>query len=249
MNAHTKPVNPVVASLLRQAAEWRLIGLLLECPREGWHAEVAALASEAADDRLRAAVEAAQLEANEGLYQSYFGPGGPGPAREVSCHDSLQLGYLMSELECYYDAFAYHPSAQLPVDHVAVEAGFVGYLRLKEAYLLDCDSVESAAVSREASQRFLQDHLSAIAQPLAKALEESGVRYLVLAAQALLHRTGPPRSLPVVSSQSEASPHEGECLVDCGEGREVCLRAEAVALPPRIKILVLSLTRLAQSAS
>ncbi|HEU0007740.1 MAG TPA: molecular chaperone TorD family protein [Terriglobia bacterium] len=217
MSTQARAVTPAVASLLRQAAEWRLISLLLDCPKKGWHAQAAGLASEAEDESLRAAVEATKLEASEGLYHSFFGPGGPVPAREVSCHDSLQLGYLMSELACYYDAFSYQPPADLPADHVAVEAGFVGYLKMKEAYALARESVESVDISREASQRFLQEHLSVIAQPLAKALEESGVRYLALAAQALLQRVGPPRSLPILSPQGAGWASEEECVFDCGE--------------------------------
>ncbi len=189
---------------LREAAEWRLIGLLLECPRAGWPDQVRRLASEVSDPALREAAQAAAGEAAEGLYHSIFGPGGPAPPREVSYRDSVQLGYLMAELASYYDAFAYQPDTPEVPDHVAVEAGFIGYLRLKEAYAVASGDPERAEITSEAARRFIDEHLSVMAEPLAAALENSGVRYLALAAQALLRRTGPPRTLPVLSSDTES---------------------------------------------
>lgn len=197
-------------ALLREAAEWRLIGLLFECPAGGWPNLVTTLASEVGDAALRDAALAALDEATEGLYHSIFGPGGPTPPREVSYRDSVQLGYLMSELASYYDAFAYRPrTAEVP-DHIAVETGFIGYLRLKEAYAVASGDPDRAAIAADASQRFIGEHLSVMAEPLAAALESSGVRYLALAAQALLHRTGAPRTLPVLSSNTDS-------LFACGD--------------------------------
>jgi hypothetical protein len=45
---------------IAEAATWRLLGLLLERPRAGWHAEVAALAREIADPALNGAAQSAQ---------------------------------------------------------------------------------------------------------------------------------------------------------------------------------------------
>jgi hypothetical protein len=71
---------------------------------------------------------------------------------------------------------------------VAIEAGFVGYLRLKEAYALAGDDELGAAVVAEAVAGFLSGHLSRIAGPLALSLASSGVRYLTLAGDALRGR-------------------------------------------------------------
>jgi hypothetical protein len=200
------------AELLRDAAGWRLVSLLFECPSApGWRQQVAALADETGDPDLRAAAEAAQTEAGEGLYHSIFGPGGPAPGREASYHDNIQLGYLMSELVHYYGAFAYRPVTQEAEDHVTVEAGFIGFLRLKQAYALEIGDEESAAVTAEAARQFIEDHLSRMAQPLAQSLAESGVRYLASASAALLRRAGPPRTLPVISQ-----PDVGDCEMACG---------------------------------
>lgn len=198
--------------LIGEAAEWRLISLLLECPSgPEWRRQVTALGRESADPALRAAAEAARDEASEGVYHSIFGPGGPAPSREVSYHDNIQLGYLMSEVVNYYEAFQYQPKVEEPEDHVAVETGFIGYLRLKQAYALAGDDVEAEAVTREAAKQFLDDHLSRVAQPLAASLAQSGVSYLAQVTGALLKRVGPPRTLPVMAQ------HEpDDCEMACG---------------------------------
>ncbi|MEK7834176.1 MAG: molecular chaperone TorD family protein, partial [Acidobacteriota bacterium] len=141
------------------------------------------------------------------------GPGGPAPGREISYRDWAQPGYLLSELSSYYDAFAYHPDQAAIVeapDHVSVEAGFIAYLRLKEAYARLNSDDEHAAVTREAAQQFLGEHLAAMTEPLARSLEHSGVEYLALAGKALLARVGSPRekpfrqNLPILSADEDA---------------------------------------------
>ncbi|MBS1828908.1 MAG: molecular chaperone TorD family protein [Acidobacteria bacterium] len=200
-----------VAGLVREAAEWRLLGLLFECPSAQWLGEVGALAAELDDVVLRGAAEEAMTEASEGLYHSTFGPGGPAPPREASYQDTVQLGYLISELEAYYGAFAYQRRCAEPADHVATEAGFVGYLRLKQAYALSAGDEEGATVTGDAAAQFVKEHLATIAEPLAGSLAESGVGYLRDAAVALLRRTGPSVKLPVLQD-----PLVDDDSVECG---------------------------------
>ena len=164
-------------SLLRDAAEWRLLGMLLECPTNDWPAQTSALAQEVEDTALQSAVASAQEEAGEGLYHSIFGPGGPAPPREVSYRDWTQPGYLLAELSEYYRAFGWQPALAEAPDHIAVEASFVGYLRLKEAYALSCANQEQAEITAQAAQQFITDHLQTLTEPLAKSLEHSGVQY------------------------------------------------------------------------
>jgi nitrate reductase assembly molybdenum cofactor insertion protein NarJ len=214
--SETAVLKPEQKKLLSEAAEWRLLALLLECPSPGWHQQVSALENEVADPELQQAARAAQQEASEGLYHSCFGPGGPVSPREVSFHEVVQLGYLMSELEAYYRAFSYQPDISEPSDHVAVEAGFIGYLRLKEAYAIANDDAEHAAITAEAAERFLQEHLAYLAEPLASALTHSDVQYLTLAAKCLRRRTGPPKSLRVLPPDV-ACPSLSEASFECGE--------------------------------
>ena len=197
-------------ALLKEAAEWRLIGLLFECPVGTWRDDIVALARDIDDPLLGSAVAHALEEASEGLYHSTFGPGGPAPPREVTYVKAVQLGYLLSELTAFYDAFAYRPVTRESPDHVSVEAGFIGYLRLKEAYAVTRGDDEQATVTAEATATFLREHLSALAEPLAVTLDASGVAYLAEAARALATRVGPPpsaivsppagRFLPVIQS-------------------------------------------------
>jgi nitrate reductase assembly molybdenum cofactor insertion protein NarJ len=178
--------------LAREAAEWRLIALLFECPSANWRTQVTGLAKEVADPELKSAVKAALQEAEEGLFHYAFGPGGPAPAREATYHQAVELGYLMSELQGYYNAFAFHPQTAEAPDHVSVEAGFIAYLKLKELYALACRNEEQTVIAHEAAKGFLRDHLAKIAQPLAGRLEDSGITYLTKAGAALSRRVGPP---------------------------------------------------------
>jgi nitrate reductase assembly molybdenum cofactor insertion protein NarJ len=181
--------RPDVLKLLGEAAEWRLIALLFECPRSGWHGQVEALGLEVQDPELREAAKEALSHAEEGLYHTIFGPGGPAPPREMTYRQSLQAGGLLAEILARYDAFAYQPSSGESFDHVCVEADFVGYLRVKEAYARLRDEEEQAVVTSQAARAFIEDHLAELADPLALTLADSGIPYLEKAAKALRLRT------------------------------------------------------------
>jgi nitrate reductase assembly molybdenum cofactor insertion protein NarJ len=182
--------------LARDAAEWRLISLLFECPSEAWRARVSALAQEVVDPELRAAAESALREADEGLFHYVFGPGGPAPAREATYHQTVELGYLMSDLQSFYNAFEFRPQTEEPPDHVSVETSFIAYLKLKELYALCCDDQERATVAADATKQFLAAHLSNIAAPLSGHLRDSGIDYLSKVSSALAALAGPPSRVP-----------------------------------------------------
>jgi nitrate reductase assembly molybdenum cofactor insertion protein NarJ len=208
--------------LLSEAAQWRLIGLLFECPDQEWLRTISELAAETNDPKLRDAAAAARSEATEGLYHSIFGPGGPAPPREGSYRPVGQPGYLLSEIIGYYSAFAYkNASPELP-DHIAVEAGFVSFLKLKESFAGESGEAEKAAITAAATRNFLADHVSVAAEPLMKSLAHSGVEYLRLASEALFERAGKSsgvrnlRSLPVMYAQEP----EAETF-DCGDSPEM----------------------------
>jgi len=201
--------------LLVEAAEWRLISLLFDCPNGKWFDDVKALGEQVTDKRLKRAARAAQKEASEGLFHSIFGPGGPAPGREVSYRGWVQPGYMLSELTSFYDAFSFKPVTDEVPDHVAVETGFIAYLRLKEAFALDCFDTESAEITAEAAKTFISEHLSKYAEQMSKILNSSGIEYLSLTGAALFKRAGRDedkknqRFLPVVEIDEEAS--EFEC--------------------------------------
>jgi nitrate reductase assembly molybdenum cofactor insertion protein NarJ len=193
--------------LLREAAAWRLLGLLFECPSSAWRRHVRALAREVRAPGLRMAAHAALKQAGEGLYHSTFGPGGPAPCREAACRPAVELGTLMADLEGFYQAFGYQPENCEPPDHVAIETGFVSFLCLKQVYAIADGNQEAADIISQATRRFLEDHLRMLAGPLAAALRHSPVSYLKMAGEELCRRTGArpeasadPSSPPVLHS-------------------------------------------------
>lgn len=201
--------DTVVLALIEDAAAWRLLGLLFERPREAWRAEVAALAREVDDTDLRAAAESAQ-QAREADYLAVLGPGSELPGREVGHDRFADPGQLLSELEAHYQAFAYYPRTEQPADHVSVEAGFVAYLRLKEAYARASGQPEAAALTASVTARFLDEHVSLWAQPLADGLAATEIPHLQRAGHAAFRRVGPPRRM-----QPDAPP-SSDCPMACG---------------------------------
>lgn len=200
MSAHAEVDSETVA-MLREAAMWRALARLFECPDDHWRADILILARELNCADVSAAAAAIDDTATPGLYYSVFGPGGPAPPREASYHDSLELGSLVSDLARYYHAFAYAPPNAEPLDHVAVETNFVSYLKFKEAYARARGDTDRADVARRAAAQFISDHLSRIAAPLAKVLASSRIRYLAQASKALAGRVGRPPSralLPMI---------------------------------------------------
>jgi len=201
--------------LLREAAEWRLIGLLLECPSAEWRAGVDELAREVADADLQEAAALSREQASEGLYHSTFGPGGPAPPREATHRDTLQLGYLMSELDAFYSSFGYRPTPVEPPDHIAVEAGFIAYLKFKQAYALACGDTEAAEITSAACSEFTAEHLASTAGPLTAMLAASGVPYLEATGRALARRAGPAKPRFLVLGTENLN-EEGDYF-GCGE--------------------------------
>ena len=140
------------------ALRLRLAGLLFERPRAAWADEVRSLAG-AQPDRTLAVASEAGAAATEGDYLRVFGPGGSVSPREVAYQGFADPGRILADLSAFYDAFAFHPRAEDPFDHIAVETGFVGYLAMKEAYALATGDRQRAAMTRKARTLFLKTHL------------------------------------------------------------------------------------------
>jgi TorA maturation chaperone TorD len=186
-------------ALIASAAEWRLLAVLLERPRAGWREEIEALAREVPDPELRTAAREAR-DAREGTYLRLMGPGGSVSPREVTYRPLEDPGWVLADLARYYEAFAFHPRAEDPIDHVAVEADFSAYLLLKEAFARARGDAKGAQVTAEAHTRFFTCHLAAIATPFAERVAEIGPAHLATAARVLAARVPappwPPAGLP-----------------------------------------------------
>jgi len=177
-------------SLIEEAAEWRMIELLFRCPSGEWKEQLADLSTQIRDEDLLSAVHHAVHDASEGVFHSIFGPGGPAPAREASYQNTVQLGQVLSEIRAFYKAFAFNPDSEEALDHISVEASFIGFLCLKEAFAISAGSAEDAEIARTAKSDFIKQHMACVAEPLSKALDESGEAYLECAGRALLRRVG-----------------------------------------------------------
>lgn len=175
---------------LREAVRWRLLGLLFERPRAGWAEEIEALARGTGDERLTAAAAAAR-GVSEGAYQAALGPGAPVSPREVAHRRREDPSAILAELKAFHESFAFVPRAEDPLDHVAVEVGFAGYLRLKEAYARARGDDCAAETCRLAFERFCERHLRFVAEPLAEYLDGSPVPHAALAARMLFETVGP----------------------------------------------------------
>lgn len=156
--------------LVAAAAAWRLASLLLERPRPEWHRDVARLSLEVHERELSSAAGEA-YNATEEIYHTLFGPGGSVSPREVSYCGFEDPGDVMARLTTFYRAFSFQPRREESIDHIAVEAGFVGYLILKQAYAQIRDDTESAAVTEGARRRFVSEHVQRCARGM---IERSG---------------------------------------------------------------------------
>jgi hypothetical protein len=197
---------------IAEAAEWRLIGALLERPRAGWHQEIAALAGEVRDSALREAAAMAR-DASEGDYLSLLGPGGVVSPREVTYQPFADPGRVLAELAMVYDAFAFRPRVEEPLDHVAVEVAFVGYLVLKEAYAAARGERATAAITAAARGAFIEAHLAASAATFAERLEEVGPSYLLPTARLLAARLPPRPPVRLPAASPEIPDVCGACLM------------------------------------
>jgi TorA maturation chaperone TorD len=174
--------------LLQEAAEWRLISLLFECPTGPWRDRVGLLETDVHDALLRQTAGEAMAEASEGMFHSLFGPGGPVPAREVAYRGEVDPGQLLSSIAAYYQAFAYRPETMEADDHISIETGFIAYLKVKAAYALNCGDPGHQAVASEAARTFIEEHLATWIVPMAAALEAAAPPYLAGAGELLQSR-------------------------------------------------------------
>ena len=150
-------------SLLAQAAAWRLASLLVERPRPPWRNALAQLSPDVREAQLAACIAYAD-QASEEFYRELFDPGGMISPREVSYCAFDDPEEVMAELEFFYRAFSFQPQREDPIDHVSVEADFVGYLFLKEAYARLSGNSETIGITKDARKRFAKGHLSRCAR-------------------------------------------------------------------------------------
>jgi hypothetical protein len=173
--------------------------------------EVRALARDLGDGKLSAIAEAAE-GAREEAYLALLGPGAPVSPREVAYRGRTDPGRVVGDVVAFYEAFAFHPRTEDPPDHVAVEAGFVGYLHLKEAYAAQQGQAEEAERTAQARRTFVADHLQGLLSGMHERMRTVGVdpgSHLFRTVAFLLELVGGP--VPTEPRVEEDGGPVGEC--------------------------------------
>jgi TorA maturation chaperone TorD len=210
MNSDSLVLTEEARAAVARAAEFRLIGLLLECPTPANRRQVDELCAETKDETLRTLAGQLRL-LDEGYHGSLFGPGGPVSPREAAYIGRQDPARVMADLGLFYEAFAFRPPSGEPVDHIASEVAFASFLSLKEAYALARGDAAAAAITAEAFQRFLREHLAVLAGGfVARFTGSPEVEFLALS-NALLTRSG---GLPLPEEQLVSLEDEEE--LSCG---------------------------------
>ncbi|MCK6446176.1 MAG: molecular chaperone TorD family protein [Planctomycetes bacterium] len=235
MTTSPRVLDPRAVELLRTARDWRLVGLLFERPHGIWLSEITDLAL-GCDDADLARAAASARDADEGDYLALLGPAGTVSPREAGYRKTTDPARLLAEIQAYYEAFAFHPEAEDPPDHVAVEAGFLGWLCLKQAYALVDGGSEALSVTADAAQSFVAEHLACVAHGIEHRLASHEESYLLHAARALIARVGP---LPKVLEGDwvPSGLEHSHCSVTCGlnGGADKQAVGEGDEIPPEFR--------------
>jgi hypothetical protein len=189
---------------LDEAMQWRVLSLLLSRPTAGRKDDVRLLAYELGEGRLAQVARAWCDNATEGAYLHLLGPGGLVPARAVAYRPFADPGWTLADLARYHQAFGFHAATEEPSDHVAVLVDFVSYLLLKEAYARESGNLEAAATTRNAMERFIDEHLTPMAGRMAERLDACGATDWSAAAHVLAEKVpAPPASVGVSTPEDE----------------------------------------------
>lgn len=183
-------LSEAARALVQEAAAFRLAGLLLERPRPGWREDVSGLAREVHDPALEAAAALAE-GGNEAAYLALLGPGGAVSPRHAAHIGVEDPGRRLNRLLELYEAFGYAPrAAEDPPDHIAVEAGFVGFLSLKAAHAEAGADREALALALDARRHFVSEHLGPLGRGVQDGLRAlpGAPRYLLLTLASLEQR-------------------------------------------------------------
>lgn len=206
-------ISSEVETLIRESVACRLLSLAFERPREGWAGEIDALAAQHGDGAMLRLAKLVREQATEEVYLDILGPGGAVSPREVAYSGWADPGAQLASLTAMYDAFAYLPATEECADHLSVELGFLGYLRMKEAFARSAGDTDSAAVAADAARGFIAGHLGAFAHGLRAKSPESDEFYLVLAATLAAKMAGDAPARPFASG---AGSLDDDTAITCG---------------------------------
>ena len=180
-----------VLTWLRRASTWRFFSLYFRLPTEETEAELVALAPEVSAE-LRELAEMRQqltLAEREQEFHRVLGAGGI-PACASSYDDNALAGRgpMLADIAGFYQAFAYRPEklpAEVP-DHLAVELDFLAFLAMKVAFALHGSRQDNAAISQQAYEKFLAEHVKDWVERFHAVLERTSAPIYLRAVQGLM---------------------------------------------------------------
>jgi TorA maturation chaperone TorD len=159
---------------------------------------------------------------------------GPCPAYEGEYGEPKghRFAHEIGDVTGFYRAFGLGPSRSHAerADHVSVECEFMAFLALKEACAAEAHGVERADLCRDASRKFLQDHLGRFGRALAARVRRRARDPFYVAAARLLDDAilSDARRLGAAAGPAELPLRE-----DAGTTDDACVRCGAVPETPR----------------
>jgi hypothetical protein len=160
--------GPEMTALLHKAATYRALSLLFAPPSDSIAEELRALGRELggrdreAGDALSALGREAGAELSA-LYHSALGP--TGAVRDSESDYEVNplggKGPLLADVSGFYLAFKFEdPSLDgMSPDHLSMELSFLGWLAFRQAFARHSRNADGEVICREASEKFVSDHL------------------------------------------------------------------------------------------
>jgi TorA maturation chaperone TorD len=177
--------------------------------------------------------DAADLRA---AYDGLFGHvvRGPCPAYEGEYGEPKghRFAHEIGDVTGFYRAFGLGPSRTHPdrADHISVECEFMAFLALKEACAASSHGAEKADLCRDASKKFLEQHLGRFGRALASRVRRRTDAPFYLAAARLLEEA-------ILSDASRlgaaAGPADLPLREDAGTANDACISCGVVPETPR----------------
>jgi TorA maturation chaperone TorD len=143
-----------------------------------------------------------------------------------------RFAHEIGDVTGFYNAFGLGPSRGHPErpDHVSVECEFMAFLALKEACAAESHGPEKADLCRDASRKFLEEHLGRFGRALAARMRRRAKQPFYAAAARLLDAA-------IVSDATRlgaaAGPEEIPLREDAGTTDDACMRCGVLPETPR----------------
>jgi DMSO reductase family type II enzyme chaperone len=223
---------------LARCAVWSLLADAFRRPEKAAHSvpdrasAVAAATALGLDARPLAAAERSADDLAS-AYDALFGHTvrGPCPAYEGEYGEprGMRFSHEIADIEGYFRAFGVRTgrSAAERPDHVSVECEFLAFLALKEAHAAVSRGEETADLCRDATRRFLAEHLGRFAPALAARVRRRAKEPFFVAAadllEAMLRRDAAAFGVPLGAAdlglRADAGTPDDACVA-CGRAEE-----------------------------